>query len=196
VVSNSQPVENIQELHSTSAPEPVYTIGHSTRAIDDFIALLREHEIVALADVRRFPGSRRHPDYSSDALEQHLLRQQIAYAHVVEVGGRRATFPESPNTFWRNDSFRGYADHMSTAEFRRGIERILSLPAPVAIMCAEAVPWRCHRNLISDELIRRGLSVVHVLGPGSVRMHELNTAARVDGDHLIYPAPEEQRPLF
>jgi len=172
----------------------VYTIGHSTRTADELSALLREHEIKLLADIRRYPGSKRYPHFASDAMAQWLPEQGIAYVHMPELGGRRKPSPDSPNTAWRNDQFRAYADYMATDEFRDAIDKLLSLAEQqrVSIMCAEAVPWRCHRNLVADELTRRGIEVIHIIGAGSVKLHALNPMAQIEGDHLVYPG-EQQR---
>jgi uncharacterized protein (DUF488 family) len=164
----------------------IYTIGHSTRQLDELIGLLREHGIKRLADIRRFPGSRRYPHFSREALATSLAKAGIEYVHVVELGGRREPLPDSPNTAWRNDQFRGYADHMATAEFQNALNRLLASNAPTAIMCAEAVPWRCHRNLVSDELTRRGHEVIHILGPGASQRHLINPVARLVDGHLVY----------
>lgn len=166
----------------------IHTIGHSTRALDDLIGLLRENGVERLADIRRYPGSRRYPHFSRDSLAGELPARGIAYVHIPELGGRRKPLPDSPNSGWRNEQFRGYADYMSTPEFRAAIEKLLALEGSTAIMCAEAVPWRCHRNLVADELTRRGHEVIHILGPGSTQRHEMNSMARVEGDHLVYDA--------
>jgi uncharacterized protein (DUF488 family) len=180
-------------MNSEQRPSPVYSIGHSTRTADEFVSLLLENGIATVADIRRFPGSRRHPHFSSENLARTLAMAGIGYVHLEALGGHRRTTPTSPNTAWRNDSFRGYADHMSTAEFQAGVDRLESLLTPVAFMCAEAVPWRCHRNLLSDELLRRARRVLHVLGPGSLREHVINPAAREVGGVLVYA---EVLPLF
>jgi len=161
----------------------VYTIGHSTRAADELSALLREHDIKLLADIRRYPGSRRYPHFSRESLEQSL---PIAYVHLPELGGRRKPLPNSPNTVWRNEQFRGYADYMSTAEFAQALDALLDSDLRTAIMCAEAVPWRCHRNLVADELTRRGHEVIHIIAPGSSQKHEMNKLARVENGQLVY----------
>jgi uncharacterized protein (DUF488 family) len=166
----------------------IYTIGHSTRPLDELIGLLREHGVKRLADIRRFPGSRRYPHFSRESLATSLPKAGIEYVHVVELGGRRDPLPDSPNTGWRNGQFRGYADHMATAEFQNALDRLLASDVPTAIMCAEAVPWRCHRNLVSDELTRRGHEVIHILGPGASQRHVINPIARVVDDHLVYPS--------
>jgi uncharacterized protein (DUF488 family) len=167
--------------------EEVFTIGHSTRSLEELVALLREHAIERLADIRRYPGSRRFPHFSRESLQKTLPLQ---YVHVPELGGRRKALPDSPNTGWRNDQFRAYADHMDTEEFRNAVDGLLATPLRTAVMCAEAVPWRCHRNLLSDDLVRRGVEVIHILGPGKTQRHEMNPMARVEGDHLIYPASQ------
>ena len=170
----------------------VFTVGHSTRSLDELVALLREHDIRLLADVRTSPGSRRLPHFSKAALTGLLQERGVAYAHLPELGGFRRPRPESPNQGWRNLSFRGYADYMASEPWRAGLERLLALAAEqnVAAMCAEAVPWRCHRSLIADGLLVRGVPVLHLLGPGQSQPHELTPFARVTGDRIIYPAPD------
>lgn len=178
----------------------VYTVGHSTRPIEELIALLREHGVQTLVDVRRYPGSRRHPQYSREALEASLAEAGIRYVHEPDLGGRRAARPDSPHTAWRVEAFRGYADHMETPEFQAALDRLIRRAAgeTVAILCAEAVPWRCHRRLISDALVAKGVKVLHILGPGRADLHELDSNARIlPGGRLLYAGPEgDQRPLF
>jgi|SRR5438132_2802603 len=164
----------------------IWTIGHSTRALDELIGLLRENGIQKLADVRRYPGSRRYPHFSRQSLSQSLAEAGIEYVHMPALGGRRQPEADSPNTAWRNAQFRGYADHMAKPEFRAAIDSLLGDPRRTAVMCAEAVPWKCHRNLIADELTRRGHEVIHILGPGSAKPHTLNPKARVEDDRLVY----------
>lgn len=174
----------------------IYTLGHSTRSAADLLALLREHGMQQLVDVRRFPKSRRYPQFSRERLEPFLERAGIRYAHEPDMGGRRSARPDSPNTAWRVGGFRAYADHMETPEFRVAFERLIRAAGHdrVAIMCAEAVPWRCHRQLISDLLVSEDWTVVHVLGPGRVAPHELNPRARKRADGtLVYPASEEDQ---
>lgn len=170
----------------------LYTIGHSTRSFEELVGLLREHGVERLADIRRYPGSRRYPHFSRDSLEVTLPAEGIAYLHVPELGGRRKPRPDSPNTAWRNEQFRAYADHMSTAEFRDAVDSLLASPVRTAVMCAEAVPWRCHRNLLSDELVRRGIEVVHILSPGATRLHQLTPDAKIEADHVVYPASDQR----
>jgi uncharacterized protein (DUF488 family) len=167
----------------------MWTIGHSTRAIDEFISLLDENEIKLLVDVRAWPGSKRYPQFNKDALAESLNAHGIRYEHFPELGGKRKSKPESRNTAWRNASFRGYADYMETEQFQKGIERLLDIAAeagPTAIMCAEAVWWRCHRSLIADYLKARGVKVLHVLGANKVEPHPYTSAARIVNGELSY----------
>jgi len=173
----------------------IYTIGHSTRPLEELIALLREHGVGRLADIRRYPGSRRYPHFSRDALESSLPEHGIEYVHVPELGGRRKPAAGSSNTALRNEQFRAYADHMAGEEFRAAVDALLAFEGRTAVMCAEAVPWRCHRNLLSDELLRRGVEVIHIIGRGDVKRHEMSPMARVEGDHLVYPAGQSTLPL-
>jgi uncharacterized protein (DUF488 family) len=170
---------------------PIYTLGHSTRPIADFLALLRENGITLLVDVRRFPVSRRHPQFSRQALEESLRENGIHYLHEPDLGGRRAPHPDSPNTAWRVAAFRGYADHMDSPEFQSALARLIENGEvrPTVILCAEAVPWRCHRRLIADALVARGIPVWNILAPGKLDPHTLNPDARVLPDgRLVYPA--------
>ena len=171
----------------------ILTIGHSTRSQDEFLALLGEHTIELLADIRRYPGSKRYPHFGSDAMAAWLPGNDILYVHMPELGGRRKPLSDSPNTAWRNEQFRAYADYMATDEFRTATDALLefSAGARTAVMCAEAVPWRCHRNLVSDELVRRGIEVVHIIGSGSSRPHVMNGHAVIEGEHLVYPAEQQ-----
>jgi uncharacterized protein (DUF488 family) len=167
----------------------MWTIGHSTRAIDDFISLLTENEINLLVDVRAWPGSKRYPQFNKDALAESLNAHGIRYEHFPELSGKRKSKPDSSNTAWRNASFRGYADYMETEQFQKGIERLLDVAAeagPTAIMCAEAVWWRCHRSLVADYLKARGVEVLHVLGANKVEPHPYTSAARIVNGELSY----------
>jgi uncharacterized protein (DUF488 family) len=167
----------------------IWTIGHSTRAIDEFIALLKENEIKLLVDVRAWPGSKRYPQFNKDALAESLNAHGIRYEHFRELGGKRKSKPDSRNTAWRNTSFRGYADYMETEQFQKGIERLLEVAAeagPIAIMCAEAVWWRCHRSLVADYLKARGVKVLHILGANKVEPHPYTSAARIVNGELSY----------
>ncbi|HUR83492.1 MAG TPA: DUF488 domain-containing protein [Thermoanaerobaculia bacterium] len=177
----------------------IYTIGHSTRTLLEFVRLLREHDVARLADIRRHPGSRRHPHFSGESLADSLPRRaHILYQHFPDLGGRRNPLKNSPNGAWENPQVRGYADYMASEAFHAAIDLLLDPPPtgnrqpPTAIMCAEAVPWRCHRNLTSDELVRRGIEVIHILGPGSAQKHELNKMARLETDRVIYPPDQAQ----
>jgi uncharacterized protein (DUF488 family) len=180
----------------------LYTIGHSTRTIEQFVALLREHGVELLVDVRRFPGSRRHPQFGSAALAASLAEAGVAYAHAEALGGRRDSEAgaASPNTAWRNAAFRAYADYMATPPFRAALDRLIAESGErvTAIMCAEAVPWRCHRRLITDALLARGVSVADITGPGAATPARLSEHALVRPDgSIIYPAaPGVQEELF
>src|SRR5258708_21375700 len=172
---------------------PIHTIGHSTRSSEEIIALLREHDISLLADVRRYPGSKRYPHFGSEAMARWLPENGVAYLHMPELGGRRKPLADSPNTAWRNEQFRAYADYMASDEFRAAIDKlsVIKQTQRVAVMCAEAVPWRCHRNLIADELTRRGIEVLHIIGGQPAKHHVMNEHARIEGDHLVYPAGQQ-----
>jgi uncharacterized protein (DUF488 family) len=178
----------------------VFTIGHSTRSIQELLDLLTAHGVRLLVDVRRFPASRRHPQFSRDALASSLAAAGIGYVHEPDLGGRRAARPDSQHTAWRVEAFRGYADHMETAEFGAALERLMHRAAdtPTVILCAEAVPWRCHRRLISDALVARGVQVLHILSPGRAEPHELDPNARIlPGGRLLYAgAAGDQPSLF
>ena len=167
----------------------IWTIGHSTRTVDEFISLLRENEIKLLADVRAWPGSKRYPQFNKDTLAESLTAHGISYKHFPELGGKRKSKPDSRNTAWRNASFRGYADYMETDQFQKGIERLLNIAeetGPTAIMCAEAVWWRCHRSLIADHLKARGMEMLHILGAKKVEPHPYTSAARIVDGVLSY----------
>jgi uncharacterized protein (DUF488 family) len=176
----------------------IWTIGHSTRSADEFIEVLQAHAIRLVADVRLLPGSKRYPHFNSDELAALLRRSGIGYEHFRELGGRRRPKPESVNTAWKNESFRGYADHMETEQFRSGIDRLRTAAdaaGPTALMCAEAVWWRCHRGLIADYLKARDVEVLHITGPGAAQLHPWTSAARVVEGVLSYSAAEEPRLL-
>ena len=169
----------------------IWTIGHSTRTIDKFISSLKGHGIKTLADVRLLAGSKRYPQFNKETLADSLGKVGICYEHFPELGGRRKPRKNSPNTAWRNESFRGYADYMETKEFDKGVKRLLDLAAdagPTAIMCAEAVWWRCHRSLISDYLKARGIEVMHILDANKSEAHPYTSAARVANGKLSYAA--------
>ena len=167
----------------------IWTIGHSTRGIDEFISLLKENEIKLLADVRAWPGSKRYPQFDKEVLAESLNAHGIRYEHFPELGGKRKAKRDSRNTAWRNASFRGYADYIETEQFQKGIERLLDVAAkagPTAIMCAEAVWWRCHRSLIADYLKVRGIEVMHILNAKKVERHPYTSAARIVNGELSY----------
>jgi uncharacterized protein (DUF488 family) len=170
----------------------ILTIGHSTRSLDEFVGLLRFNGATLLVDVRTIPRSRRNPQFNQESLPEELAKHDIAYLHEPELGGLRKTRPDSLNGGWENDSFRGFADYMQSAEFEGALERLIDLASDqqIALMCAEAVPWRCHRSLIADALVVRGIAVKHILGPKSLRPHSLRAFARVDGTRITYP-PED-----
>jgi len=169
----------------------IWTIGHSTRTIDEFISLLQANQIRLLVDVRSLPGSKRYPQFNKEALADSLGKTGIRYEHFPELGGRRKAKPESTNSAWRNASFRGYADYMETEEFQKGVKRLLDFAAeagPTAIMCAEAVWWRCHRSLISDYLKARGIEVIHILDTNKSELHPFTSVARFVNGKLSYAA--------
>lgn len=170
----------------------LYTIGHSTRALDEFLAILEAHNIKTLVDVRTVPRSRRVPQFNTENLAESLPRHHIQYLHLPALGGLRKTRPDSINTGWRNDSFRGYADYMQTPAFEEGLKDLISIAKknPTVIMCAEAVPWRCHRSLIADALLVRGWEVIDLFSQTSAKPHKLTDFAKVDGTHLTYPSPQ------
>lgn len=170
----------------------IYTIGHSTRPIQEFIALLRQNGVDLLADIRTIPKSRRNAQYWHDALAASLAEAGIGYVALPGLGGRRRARPDSVNTAWRNASFRGYADHMQTTGFAEALEELItrSRERVTAIMCAEAVPWRCHRSLVADALVVRGIEVRDIISATSVRPHALRDWAQVDGTTITYPGDE------
>jgi uncharacterized protein (DUF488 family) len=171
-------------------PHILYTVGHSTRSLDDFVALIKRHGVETIADVRRFPKSRKYPHFNDESLADSLPRAGIAYAPVSALGGRRSTSAASVNTGWRSKAFRGYADYMQTAAFEAGLHELLALASrtSTAMMCAEAVPWRCHRSLIADAAVVRGWLVADIIGEAEPTQHRLTPFAKVEGDRLVYPA--------
>jgi uncharacterized protein (DUF488 family) len=173
---------------------PFYTIGHGRRPLADFVALLRSVEVTLLADVRTVPRSRTNPQYNRDTLPDQLSAVDIGYEHIAALGGLRGRFREVPqdvNAFWDNASFHNYADYAMSAQFREGLSHLRALGRErcCALMCAEAVWWRCHRRIISDYLLAAGEAVFHILGPGQVEAAVINEAARSNGEGtLVYPA--------
>jgi uncharacterized protein (DUF488 family) len=174
----------------TSPSSLVLTVGHSSRELDEFLEVLRAHDVDHVADVRRFPGSRRHPHFHAEALAASLHAAGIGYTHFRELGGRRTSAPDSPNLGLRNAGFRGYADHMRTSAFTGALEALLVLARArrVAAMCAEAHPAQCHRRLLSDALIARGARIEHILTPGERFPHTLTAAAHVKDGVVSYPS--------
>jgi uncharacterized protein (DUF488 family) len=172
------------------APQVVYTIGHSTRSADAFVALLQAHDVTLLADVRTVPRSRHNPQFNGDTLAATLAAHGVGYERIPGLGGFRKTTPDSPNAGWRNLSFRGYADYMQTPAFAGNLEALVALArdATVAVMCAEAVPWRCHRSLIADALVVRGIRVREIVSETKTTDHALTPFARVEGTTVRYPA--------
>ena len=173
-------------------PTTVLTIGHSTRSIESFIEMLRAHGVKRLVDVRTIPRSRMNPQFNRESLAESLAEAGIGYTHAPELGGLRHARKDSHNTGWRNASFRGYADYMQTAEFGAAIESLIegAKREQVAIMCAEAVPWRCHRSLIGDALKVRGIAVEDIMSATRTQPHELTSFAKVNGTHVTYPASD------
>ncbi|HUZ70162.1 MAG TPA: DUF488 domain-containing protein [Candidatus Saccharimonadales bacterium] len=174
-----------------AAPLVVVTIGHSTRPFAEFLALLQAHAVQRVVDVRTIPRSRHNPQFGTDQLAPALDRAGIGYTHLAGLGGLRRPRPDSINKGWRNAGFRGFADYMQTPAFERHLEECLALARRerIALMCAEAVPWRCHRSLIADALVARAVDVRHITGAGPARPHALTPFARVDGVRITYPEP-------
>lgn len=172
----------------------IYTIGHSTRTFEEFVSLLEAHGVRKLVDVRTVPKSRRHPHFAGEALAAHLPAVGIGYDWMKVLGGLRRPRPDSPNGAWRNASFRGYADHMQSDEFKAAIDELIDRGRgdDLAIMCAEAVPWRCHRSLIGDVLVARGAKVEDISGPGHSKPHGITRFAKVQGGRVTYPKEEGQ----
>jgi uncharacterized protein (DUF488 family) len=170
----------------------VFTIGHSTRSLEEFIALLKAHQTARLVDVRTVPRSRKNPQFNSDTFPAALSATGISYAHAAGLGGFRRASPQSPNTGWRNASFRGYADYMQTAAFAENMADLVAQAAGqrLTLMCAEAVPWRCHRSLIADALLVRGVRVEEIVSEKRCQVHALTSFARVEGCKLVYPPPD------
>ena len=168
----------------------IHTIGHSTRSLDEFIGMLQAHGVTSLVDVRTVPRSRHNPQFSRDELPASLGTSGISYLHSPALGGLRRTNADSINTAWRNTSFRGYADYMQTAEFNGAVDELIELSKHdrLALMCAEAVPWRCHRSLIADALLVRGISTEDIRTPTQRMPHRLTPFARVRGTEITYPS--------
>jgi uncharacterized protein (DUF488 family) len=167
----------------------LWTIGHSTRPIEEFLKLLTRHGVRHLVDVRAIPFSRRNPQFNQDALSQSLEKAEFAYTHIGALGGRRKSRSDSKNTGWLNASFRGYADYMQTPDFQAAMQELAGLAAraPTVIMCAEAVPWRCHRSLIADALAAQGWTVLEIVGEAEPKLHRLPTWATTENGQVTYP---------
>ncbi|HEY2412691.1 MAG TPA: DUF488 domain-containing protein [Pirellulaceae bacterium] len=178
-------------MPETTDKPTIWTIGHSTRSVEETLKILAAADIKLLADVRRFPGSRRYPQFNQDAMQAWLVEAGIEYRHFVDLGGRRnKRLPESPNTGWRVEAFGAYADYTHSAEFVAALDRLIAAAKEkaTAIMCSEALPHRCHRRLISDALVVRGWRVCHLLSPKRIDDHQLTPFAHVEGDKITYPA--------
>jgi uncharacterized protein (DUF488 family) len=175
-----------------------WTIGHSTRTIEDLVAMLQSFGIAVVVDVRSYPGSRRYPQFNKEALDISLGKNNIRYFHIKDLGGRRKSNPESKNTKWRNDAFRGFADYMETDSFKKGVEQLQSLATSqrTAYMCSEAVWWRCHRSLISDYLKSIGWTVIHIMDKEKAEEHPYTSAARIVNGKLSYQEDPTTGELF
>ncbi|MGK9065260.1 DUF488 domain-containing protein [Stutzerimonas chloritidismutans] len=173
---------------SATLPDRIWTVGHSTRSVETFIALLQQYGIEAIADVRRFPGSRRLPQFTSAALETALADQAIDYQWLEGLGGRRRASHASADSTWRNASFRGYAEHLDSTEFAAALDRLLALATArrTAMMCAEVLWWRCHRSMISDVLKLKGIEVLHIQDERHLSPHPYTSPARLDHGELSY----------
>ncbi|TFW31307.1 DUF488 domain-containing protein [Massilia horti] len=174
-------------------PPLVCTIGHSDRPIEEFVELLRSNEVECVLDIRTVPKSRHNPQFNRDTLPASLAAAGIGYRHIAGLGGLRHAHKDSPNMGWHNASFRGYADYMQTEEFAHNVDALVQLAQEerCALMCAEAVPWRCHRSLVADALLVRGIPVEHIMGPNKRKPHTLTPFAHVIGATITYPAPPD-----
>src|ERR1044071_4313286 len=180
-------------MHTMNNQRILFTIGHSTRSLQELVAVLKAFGVAAVADVRKMARSRRLPHFNLENLEVELPSYDIEYIPMPGLGGLRRPRSDSVNQGWRNDSFRGYADYMQTPAFERALVELIQLASkkPTAIMCAEAVPWRCHRSLIGDAMIARGWQVIDLMGERSASVHKLTEFAQVDGHRVTYPAIEQ-----
>lgn len=172
------------------------TVGHSTRAIQDFIYLLQVHGVTRVVDVRSIPRSRHNPQFNAESLPRSLAEAGIGYIHLAALGGLRHSVPDSPNLGWRNASFRGFADYMQTPAFEKGLAELMRCARNdrIAVMCAEAVPWACHRSLIADALLVRGIRTEHIMSTTHCQPHTLTPFAKVQGTHVTYPAQSKEAP--
>ncbi|MGI6299060.1 MAG: DUF488 family protein [Saccharofermentanales bacterium] len=193
MIKNEKPSDIMNHVADSAVKDTlVLTIGHSTRELQEFVHLLQENNAECVVDVRTIPGSRHNPQYNKETLAAGLNKANIEYLHMSGLGGLRHTKSDSPNTGWKNKSFRGYADYMLTDDFPKYLNELIELSRKklVAIMCAEAVPWRCHRSLIGDALLIRGINVEHIIGAGRRQPHQLTPFAKIEGKKIIYP-PED-----
>jgi len=176
----------------------IFTVGHSTRSIDEFVELLRVHGVKGIADIRSIPRSRHNPQFNTDVLEHSLLQEHMSYKHIKELGGLRRARKDSLNLGWRNASFRGFADYMATPEFSQGLETLIEIARAkeTAIMCAEAVPWRCHRSLIGDALTKKGWVVRDIMSRAVAKRHLLTPFLKTRKGQLIYPEEPLQTRLI
>jgi len=167
----------------------LFTVGHSTRSLEEFIHLLQAHGVQQLVDIRTLPGSKRYPHFNLENLQASLPEAGIEYSHLKGLGGLRKAKADSRNAGWKNASFRGYADYMQTEDFAKNLEILIDLAKsrPTAIMCSEAVPWRCHRSLVADALLARGMEVMHLMSPTQGKPHRLTSFAKVEGTQVNYP---------
>lgn len=168
----------------------IWTIGHSTHPLDEFIAMLQSFNLEHLVDIRSFPGSRKFPQFNKENLEKSLPENKIKYSHLEKLGGRRKAKPDSKNTIWRNASFMGYADYMETSHFKKGLEILkeIALKRRTAIMCSEAVWWRCHRSMVSDDLKAQDWNVMHIMGIEKEQEHPFTQPAKIVDGELSYKA--------
>ncbi len=176
-------------------PAGIWTVGHSDRPLGKFVHLLQKHGVTLVVDVRKMPRSRHNPHFNGDTLSQALREAGMDYVDMPGLGGLRRRRPDSPNTGWKNASFQGYADYMLTPEFEKSLQALLerACKQPTALMCAEAVPWRCHRSLIADALVVRGICVEHILSASRTQPHVLRPLAQVEGIRIIYPPQTEEQ---
>ena len=183
-------------MKTNAQHKTVWTIGHSTRTLEELIEILRSFKIEMVADIRSYPGSRRYPQFNKEALEVSLPENNIQYVHLKKLGGRRKVNPDSKNTAWRHAAFRGYADYMETKEFKEGIEKLekIALKGRTAFMCSEAVWWRCHRSMVSDYLKAHGWKVMHIMGIGKEEEHPYTAPANVvDGELSYQPGIKDKK---
>ena len=180
--------DQLNTMQKSPGNKIIWTIGHSTRTLEELVQMLQSFKIEIVADIRSYPGSRRYPQFNKEALAVSLPQNNIQYIHLKELGGRRKVSPDSKNTAWRHPAFRGYADYMETNEFKQGIKELeaIALKQHTAYMCSEAVWWRCHRSMVSDYLKVNGWKVMHIMGIGKVEEHPYTSAAKVLNGELRY----------